>query len=69
MPVILPWELQYKWINNTLTDQEIRSLLIPYPDEDMEAYTISRLITSKTQERNIQRVIEPYSYPELRGIE
>lgn len=69
MPVILPWDLQEKWINNTLSEQDIKSFLIPYPDDDMETFTISRLITSKTQERNVPRLIEPYSYPELKGIE
>jgi hypothetical protein len=31
----------------------------------MEAYTISRLITSRTQDPNTPGVLEPYTYPEL----
>jgi len=69
MPVILPQKKQRNWINNSLTQDEIKSFLVPFPDEYMEAYTISRLITSKTQERNVPEVIKPYTYPELEGIE
>lgn len=69
MPVILPRDKQQKWIDNSLHREEIKDLLAPYPDEKMQAHTISRLITSKNKDRNIQEVIKPYSYPELRGIE
>jgi putative SOS response-associated peptidase YedK len=69
MPVIIPRERQDDWIDNSLNQDEIKSFLTPYPDEKMEAYTISRLITSKSQERNVPDVIKPYSYSELEGIE
>ncbi len=69
MPVILPWKTQRRWLDNTLSEDEIKSFLISYPDEKMEAYTISRLITSKTRDKNIPEIIEPYNYPELKGMD
>jgi putative SOS response-associated peptidase YedK len=69
MPVILPREIERGWLDNTLSNDEIKGYLKPYPDSEMKAHTISRLITSKTENRNAPRVIEPYSYPELKGFE
>ena len=69
MPVILHRNRQQKWIDNNLDKDEIISFLVPYPDEEMEAYTISRLVTSKEKERNVQEVFKPHIYPELKGLE
>ncbi len=69
MPVIIPRNKQQKWISNSLNIDEIKDFLIPYPDEEMDAYTISRLITSKNQDRNVPDVLNPYSYSELIGVE
>lgn len=68
MPVILHKENEHQWLDNTLTEDEIKSYLIPYPDDEMNAHTISRLVTSKTRDRNVPDVIYPYDYPELQGI-
>jgi len=68
MPVILPLEKQKGWIDNSLSDDEIKSFLVSYPDEEMDAYTISKRITSKTLERNVEEVIEPFNYPEIEGM-
>lgn len=69
MPVILTKDNEKGWINNTLSDNEITKYLRPYPDDEMEAYTISRLVTSKTENRNVPKVIEPFNYPELKDFE
>jgi putative SOS response-associated peptidase YedK len=68
MPVILPKDIERRWIDNTMSISDIKSFLIPYADEEMKAYTISRLVTSKTQNRNVPEVIKPYNYPELKNI-
>jgi putative SOS response-associated peptidase YedK len=65
MPVILPKKIERDWLNNTLSINEIKNFLIPYPDEEMTAHTISRLITSKTDNRNVPKVIESFNYPEI----
>ena len=42
MPVIIPRDKQRKWIDNSLNQEEIQDFLVPYPDEEMQAHTISR---------------------------
>ena len=69
MPVILSKVNEKKWIKKDLKDEEIKKNLTPYPDEELEAYTISRLITSRTKEKNIAQIIKPYFYPELIDID
>jgi len=69
MPVILPLKNQRDWINDDLSDDEIKEFMVAYPDDEMNAYTISKRITSKTQERNVKEVIEPFNYPEIEEIE
>jgi len=68
MPVILPKELERLWINDSVSKDQAKELLIPISEYDMEAYTISRLITSKTQDPDVPEVIQPYTYPELKEI-
>jgi putative SOS response-associated peptidase YedK len=65
MPVILPKDIEKNWLDNTLSNKEIKNFLKPYPDIEMKAHTISPLITSNTLNRNDPRVIEQYNYPEL----
>ena len=69
MPVILPKEIERGWIDNTLSDNEIKEFLKPYPDHEMKAHTISRIITSKTENRNVPKVIQPSNYNELKNID
>ena len=65
MPVILSKNDERKYLDKELTKTDIESFFKPYPEERMHAYTISRLVASKTQDRNVPPVIEPYEYPEL----
>jgi hypothetical protein len=41
--------------------------LTPYDEKEMEAFTISRLITSKQRNPNAPEVIQPFLYPELQA--
>jgi putative SOS response-associated peptidase YedK len=66
MPAILPKELERLWIKDSISSDKAKELLVPISEFDMEAYTISRLITSKTQDPNVPGVIHPYAYPELK---
>jgi putative SOS response-associated peptidase YedK len=65
MPVILTRDGERRWIAEDIDKDESKHLLIPYDPVEMEAYSISRLITSKTQNPNVPQVIEPFEYPEL----
>ena len=47
MPVILPPETYDLWLDPTVREAEqLLSLLIPYPPEDMEAYPVSRRVNN-----------------------
>ena len=67
MPVILTKDKERHWIENTISKEEARNFLKPFEQEQMEAYTISRLITSKHRNPNVPEVLNPYRYPELVG--
>jgi len=65
MPVILRKENEEEWIRTSLKKETAQALLSPYDAQEMEAFTISRLITSKHQNPNVAEVLHPFSYPEL----
>jgi len=68
MPVLLPRDKESEYLKNDLTKKEIHALLIPIDDSVLKAYTISKRVTSTTQNRNDPKVIEPYEYSELPHI-
>ncbi len=65
MPVIIPEELTLDWLNQNLTKEDVLALSTPYNEEMMAAHTISRLITSRTEETNVPDIKMEVSYPEL----
>ena len=67
MPVILPEEIERDWLDNDLTDEQIKKFFPAINEHKMEAHTISRLITSRKENSNVPEVIEKFEYPELVG--
>jgi len=67
MPVILRRDDEQKWIRSSFKKEEALSLLVPYDEQEMEAFTISRLITTKGRSPNVPEVLAPFAYPELRA--
>ncbi len=65
MPVILEKEKEKKWLNDDLTDEQIKSFFPAIDDRMMQAYTISKRITSRTMNPNVPEVNEAFEYPEL----
>jgi putative SOS response-associated peptidase YedK len=65
MPVILPRNDEQEWINPSLDKESMQRLLVPFDDREMEAFTISRLITSKQRNPNVPEVLKPHTYSEL----
>ena len=65
MPVILPPDQYKKWLTPGLSKEEIGSFFKPYPESEMKAFTISKRITSRTQDPNVPETMEPFIYPEL----
>ncbi len=65
MPVIIPPHLYKKWLSPDLTKEAIQSFFDPYPEEKMQNHTISKRITSRTENSNVPETVEPFNYPEL----
>ena len=65
MPLIIAREDERHWINPFLPTEDIRRLIKPYPDSDMEAYTISTDANSPRKNRNVPEILTPVRYPEL----
>ena len=65
MPVIVGNENREKWLLSDLTKEEINSMMIPYHEDKMDAYTISKLVNSRTENPNQEKVKERVEYPEL----
>ncbi len=65
MPVILKPESEREWLNTDLTDEQIKSFFLAIDDRMMEAHTIGKLITSRTENSNVPAVQERVNYPEL----
>lgn len=65
MPVIIPPRLYKKWLTPDLTKEEIASFFTPYPDEKMRNHTISKRITSRTEDSNVIETLAFFDYPEL----
>jgi putative SOS response-associated peptidase YedK len=69
MPVIVPSNQYKKWLTPDLSKKEIESFFKPYPEIEMQNHTISKRITSRTDNPNVPEVIKPFIYPELALIE
>ncbi len=69
MPFILLQEQENTWLNPNLEELEIKALMKPYEDSNMDAFTISKRITSRTENPNDVTTAEPFTYPELQLLE
>ena len=67
MPVILHREHEARWLEKGLTPEQMGAMLRPYDENEMECYTVSRLLTSR--EKNVPEVIAPFEYEELRSVQ
>jgi putative SOS response-associated peptidase YedK len=65
MPLILPINDEKKWIDPHLTKEEITKLIKPYSETDMTAYTVSQMINSARNNRNVPEIMEEVEYPEM----
>lgn len=67
MPLILPEELEDKWlqpIDDAVDAIEIQELIRPYPDNELEAYTVHRL-RGKEYLGNTEEVTSRFEYEDL----
>lgn len=68
MPVILPREKELDWIKNGLNRDELIALAKPLDEGLLSAYSISKLINSRSSNRNLAAIQNAYEYPELSKI-
>jgi putative SOS response-associated peptidase YedK len=67
MPVILPSELEDKWLQPTHNDldiEAIQALLQKYPEGELVAYPVAKL-RGKEYQGNVKGISDEVSYPEL----
>jgi len=57
MPVILPAGTREAWLDPEAEKEELLALLEPYPEDEMEAYPVSRYVNSP--QNNDPRCVEP----------
>lgn len=68
MPVMLRRKDEARWLEKGLAPDEIGAMLRPYADDEMEAHTVARLLTSR-ERRNVPEVIAPFEYEELGSVQ
>lgn len=67
MPLILPDALADQWLaplQDPLDRQELEGLVQPYPEGELEAYTVGKL-RGKAYQGNVPEISSPVAYPEL----
>jgi putative SOS response-associated peptidase YedK len=62
MPVILHEKDEMEWLRQ---GKEGAGLLKPYPEREMDAWTVSRKLTSRDPDKNSEKALEKVEYPEL----
>ena len=65
MPVILHPDQYKEWLKKDLSKEQVQSLLQQFPEKEMGNHTISKLITSRTENSNVPEVTEAFVYSEL----
>jgi len=68
MPVILREEDEKKWISSDFNVANFGSILVSYDEGEMEAFPVSRLLSSKTRNTNVPEVMAPFPYEDLTEI-
>jgi putative SOS response-associated peptidase YedK len=69
MPFILPKGTERDWLNINLKDNEIIDLMKPLAEVELQAHTISKLITNKNKNPDTVEMQLAFEYPELAFID
>ena len=65
MPAIIDREDERRWLDPDTSADELMEILKPIDDAGMEAYTVSRLVSSRENDSDVPEVLKPHKYPEL----
>ncbi len=68
MPLILPKERMMQWIDNSIGKEAIQQLMKPLEENLLEAFTVSKLVTSRSEDTNVPEVKKPFHYGELNDL-
>lgn len=63
-PVILDPDYEKLWLDTTFEEKGINALMLPCPSTDLEAWTVSKLITSE-ENTNVPEITAPHTYSEI----
>jgi putative SOS response-associated peptidase YedK len=64
MPLILPPQAESRWLDHSVSPENIMQLMVPFPEERLESWTISKLITTRGANTNTPEVKTPFSWGE-----
>ena len=66
MPAMLLPEHEKSWLDMDLPAKEVLDIILPYPEEELKAITVSKKVNHVAQ--NDPSLIEPVTYPELKQV-
>lgn len=68
-PVILPREAEKDWLDGTCSEKDLRTLMgATYPENELQAYTVSKKLYSRSEDSNSPHILDPVQYPDLTGL-
>lgn len=65
MPVFISREYEKDWLNKNLSKDDVLALCQPFKNESMKANTVSKLITTKEAETNVEDVLKLHNYEKV----
>lgn len=65
MPAILKKDQEQEWLLGELNKTAFYRLITPYDTNDMQAYSISKRITSRSENSNVPEVLAHHHYEAL----
>jgi putative SOS response-associated peptidase YedK len=65
MPVILDQPKEKIWLEPSSNHTELQQCFLPFESDLMQAYTVSKLIGSRTHSSNVEAVLKPFHYENL----
>lgn len=69
MPLIISKDKENEWIDKGLNKEQIVNLMKPFDENLMQAHTISKLITNRKENANVEGVQKSFKYLELAMFE
>lgn len=64
MPFIVPRDLESSWVDPEMPKEDVRQMILPFPDDELEAYTVPRL-RGKAYPGNVPEIMKKVRYEEL----